>query len=85
MSLGQDYLDDYLYEEDVSRQEMEYWDNLRQRYASQKIWLSQHGPVGISKMSTDWIKNCLEFIKHTPNEELYTPLFLEELEKRKEN
>ena len=61
------------------------WDGYRKKLASQGVWLSKEGEIKISDMCTSHIENCLEFIKGTPNEELYTPLFIDELNRRLDN
>lgn len=78
MSYGKELLDDSMYER---MQCQEYYDHLED-LASKGIWMSKSGAIKISDMATSHIENCLEFIKGTSKEEIYTQLFIDELNYR---
>ena len=84
MSAYQDDLNDYAYELWAGRDEMDT-DRWREDLAEQGIWLAQTGPIYITDMTTSHIENCLNFIKGTKNEKVYTPLLKAELKRRGEN
>lgn len=81
MSLGSDYLADYVYEID---QGIKYMEEMSIR-AERGIWLSKGGEIDISDMRTTHIENCIEYIKGTELEDIYTPVFVAEINRRIDN
>lgn len=81
MSLGSDYLSDYAYEID---QGINYYEQMSIR-AERGLWLSREGELKISEMRTTHIENCLNYIEGTELEDIYKPVFLDELNRRIDN
>lgn len=88
MSLGREWLQDYMYELERSQKIFELNQVRAEIESSKNIWTTKEGKkISVNEMDESYILNCINMLKrnHSPFADLYISMFQKELKKRYES